>query len=96
MPKSKFINWYIQFEASNDVAKDIFGLTREELIEYLDVPDTVGATSRKRKTPEIYKYDELEFHFDDQEDGRVWLIYQDDLDGNVVVSLQAEDLDWSK
>jgi hypothetical protein len=53
--------------------------TRDELRRLLGEPDDVGGTSRKHPTPVIWKYGDIEYHFDsDREDGRVFLIYTED------------------
>ena len=39
------------------------GISREELVALLGEPDDVGGTSRKYRTPGVYKYDDVEFHF---------------------------------
>ena len=54
--------------------------TRDELRRHLGEPDAVGGTSRKQRVPLVWKYREIEFHFGP--DGRVWLIYTEDQDGN--------------
>ncbi len=55
------------------------GSTRDELRYHFGEPDHVGGASRKQRVPSIWKYDEFEFHFDDE--GRVWLIYTEGQDG---------------
>jgi hypothetical protein len=49
-------------------------MTRDELKAILGEPDDVGGTSRRYPKPAIWKYDELEFHFEQEPDGRLWLI----------------------
>jgi hypothetical protein len=57
-----------------------FGATRDELRGLLGEPGDRGGTSRKQTMPTIWKYGEIEYHFGP--DGRVWLIYTEDADGN--------------
>ena len=64
MPSSRFRLWYEELKKNQDAAKDVFGSTREELVRFLGQPDDVGGTSRKYKTPSVYKYDDLEFFFE--------------------------------
>jgi hypothetical protein len=56
------------------------GATRDDLLRTLGEPDDVGGTSRSRRVPSVWKYGEIEYHFG--RDGRVWLIYTEDSDGN--------------
>ncbi len=63
---------------SSDVAG--LGATRDELRQLLGEPDQVGGTSRRQRVPQIWKYGEIEYHFGT--DGRVWLVYSEDADGN--------------
>jgi hypothetical protein len=39
------------------------GMTRQELEAVLGIPDAVGGTSRKYRTPSILKYGDVEFVF---------------------------------
>jgi len=43
-----------------------FGLSEPEILALLGPPDDVGTTTRKRKRPLLWKYGEVEFHFDFQ------------------------------
>ncbi|WP_094710803.1 hypothetical protein [Hahella sp. CCB-MM4] len=49
--------------------------TKESVKGKLGDPDDVGGFFGKRKTPLIYKYDEIEFHFDT--DSSLFMIFQD-------------------
>lgn len=40
------------------------GMSREEVVALLGVPDQEGGTSRKYRTPSIFKYGNVEFHFE--------------------------------
>lgn len=39
------------------------GMSREEIQQALGAPDATGGTSRKQRTPSIYKYGDLELFF---------------------------------
>jgi hypothetical protein len=57
---------------------DLIGLgaTREELRRLLGEPTDTSVPSRREREASIWKYGEIEYHFDD--DGRVFLIYAED------------------
>ncbi len=59
------------------------GATREELRQLLGEPTRVGSCSRSQRQPMVWKYGDIEYHFGD--DGRVWLVYTEDADGNPIV-----------
>ncbi len=77
MPASDFKTWWESFRVSGDICPVRLGMTRDELKALLGEPDAVGGTSRKHRTPSIWKYDELEFHFGQESDGSLWLIYRE-------------------
>lgn len=54
------------------------GLTEDEVRALLGDPDATGGTSRRQRTPKIWKYGDVELHFDDQR--RVQLVFFDDFD----------------
>lgn len=64
------------------MAKGVAGLgaTHSELRQLLGEPDDVSLPSRKQREPMIWKYGEVEYHFG--RDGRVFLVYTEDADGN--------------
>jgi hypothetical protein len=72
-----------------DVIRRIrIGMTRAEVIEALGPPDDVGVTSRKYRTPSIFKYGEIELHFEPWKDGRLVRAYTEDEDRNGIVLLE--------
>ena len=48
--------------------------TREQVKEILGEPDLFSATSRKIKHPLIYKYNDTEFYFMSEKDGKCYYI----------------------
>ncbi len=58
------------------------GMTREEMRAALGEPDDCDNGSRRRKLPVVYKYSDIELHFDEGHDGRLWLVYLEDKDNN--------------
>ena len=75
MPSSEFKTWWESFRVTGDICPVRLGTTREELRAILGEPDDVGGTSRKYPNPAIWKYHNLEFHFEQGQDGTLWLIY---------------------
>jgi hypothetical protein len=64
------------------------GMTRDEVTAVLGPPDDVGGTSRKYRTPSIYKYGVIELHFEPWKSGKLVMAYTEDEEGNGVVLLQ--------
>lgn len=64
------------------------GMTRDEVVAVLGPPSKVGCTSRKYRTPSIYKYGEVELHFEPWKAGRLVRAYTEDVDGNGVTLLE--------
>jgi hypothetical protein len=56
------------------------GATREELRRRLGEPTDTSAPTRSQRQTMVWKYGEIEYHFSD--DGRVWLVYTEDAEGN--------------
>jgi hypothetical protein len=64
------------------------GATREELRQSLGEPTDTSAPTRSQREPRVWKYGDIEYHFG--EDGRVWLVYTEDAEGNPRVLGQLE------
>lgn len=64
------------------------GMTREEVVAALGPPDDTGGTSRKYRTPAIYKYGDIELHFEPWNTGRLLRAYTEDPDGNGITLLE--------
>jgi hypothetical protein len=63
-------------------------MTRQEVIRVLGQPEHTGSTSRKYRTPSVFKYGELELHFGQGPGGLLFLAYKEDEGGNGVVLLE--------
>ena len=61
---------------SGDFASVRLGMTREEVRARLGEPDDTGGALRKQRIPLVWKYGEVELHF--QPSGELFLIYWDD------------------
>ncbi len=64
------------------------GMSRSELHDLLGRPDQEGGTSRKYRTPSIYKYGDVQFVFpgaksaaDGESQGLLYAYVDDDVDG---------------
>lgn len=57
------------------------GMTRREVIDLLGLPEDLGGTSRKYRSPSILKYGQVELHFEPWKDGRLFLAYTEDEQG---------------
>lgn len=77
MPTPEFQSWWESFSRTGDICPLRLGMTRDELKAVLGEPDDVGVTSQRWRTPAIFKYAELEFHFGLGPHGLLELIYQE-------------------
>ncbi len=67
------------------------GMSREQVQELLGEPDDTGGNSRRHRVPTIWKYGDLELHFE-QGGNRLTLIHADDFDvlsGGEVLEIDA-------
>ncbi len=60
------------------LAKVSIGMTREEVIALFGPPEKMGGTTRKYRTPAIYEYGKIEFHFAPGKRGGLQLVYTED------------------
>ncbi len=63
------------------------GATRDELQRLLGDPTDTSIPTRRQRFPMIWKYGDVEYHFGT--DGRVFLVYSEDPDGNPVLYSQS-------
>ena len=77
-----FQSWWQDYKRSGRISPIRMDMTREEVRAVLGEPDDVGGTSRKHRTPAIWKYGDVEFHFDYTAGGRLFLIYREDEAGH--------------
>jgi hypothetical protein len=63
-------------------------MTRNEVVAAIGEPDDTGGTSRKHRTPSIFKYGRIELFFEASQDGKLTMAYTEDEDGNGTVLLQ--------
>jgi hypothetical protein len=59
-----------------DVLNSIrLGMTREEVVATLGIPDDVSTPSRRDRLPAIYKYGDIELYFGPGKVGKLWMAY---------------------
>lgn len=51
------------------------GMTRQQVVTVLGKPDDVSVLTRKERQPSIYKYGEIELHFEPGDAGGLFLVY---------------------
>jgi hypothetical protein len=51
------------------------GMTREEVVAVPGKPDDVSVPSRRDRPPAIYKYGEIELHFEPGDAGTLYMAY---------------------
>lgn len=72
------------------VSKVRIGMTRDEVLGSLGPPDDVGGTSRKYRTPSVFRYGRTEIHFEPWKTGRLNMVYIEDDNGDGQVLLAAD------
>jgi hypothetical protein len=91
MSSSGFQSWWESFRVTGDICPVRLGMTRDELKAILGEPDNVGGTTRKHPTPAIWKYNDVEFHFELGSHGKLWLIYRE-FDNLPQISIRLTDV----
>lgn len=61
----------------DQISHQLIGLSRDEVVAILGNPDVTGGTSRKYKTPSIFKYGNIELHFQPWKDGLLCMIWDE-------------------
>ena len=90
MPSETFESWWCDFRDTGDICPITLGCSRDELRAVLGPPDETGGNSRKYRTSAIWKYGDLEFHFGPKSTDVLWLIYMENDEGIVVVSIPRQ------
>jgi hypothetical protein len=70
--------WWGQYERTGAIAPIQFGMTRDDLCSFFGEPDTTARGFRRRPFMGIWKFGQVEFHFDTR--GRLYQIYTEDED----------------
>lgn len=67
------INIYYFLKTGNfsEFREIYYGMRKQALLDVLGEPESVNNPSRKQKIPSIYFYGNIEFHFDNEEEGRL-------------------------
>ena len=71
------------------LARVRIGMTREEVLAALGPPDDTGGTSRKYRSPCIYRFGRIELHFEPRKAGKLDMVYTEDDDGHGHVLLKG-------
>jgi len=64
------------------------GMTRDEVVAALGPPDDMAGTTRKYRTPRVYRYGRIEVYFEPWKAGRLHMVYTEDDEGNGHVLLE--------
>ena len=88
MSSREFQEWWERFQITGDICPLSLGMSREELRRLFGDPEVTGGTSRKHRTPAIWKYGDLEFHFGLRAEDPLWLIYME-RDGVTKISISS-------
>lgn len=87
MASEAFHKWRMRLRQTGDICPLRLGMTREQVRSILGDPDDTGGTSRKHRTPAIWKYEEIEFHFGPKRNDMLSLIYTDTENTQGIASL---------
>lgn len=75
-----FNNWWSGYERTGSISPLQLGMTRDEIRVLFGEPDDASISLRRRNPlVGIWKFGQIEFHFDAE--GRLWLIYTEQKDG---------------
>jgi hypothetical protein len=75
---SAFNDWWEHCERTGAIAPVQLGMTRDDLRSFFGEPDNTARGFRRRPLMGIWKFGQIEFHFDT--DGRLYQIYTEDED----------------
>ena len=73
-----FIDWWAQYERTGAIIPVQLGMTRDNLRGLFGEPDATAQGFRRRPLMGIWRFGQIEFHFD--ADGRLYQIYMEDED----------------
>lgn len=88
MAGPEYKRWFATFSSTGDICPIRLGMGREDVKNILGKPDDKGGISSRRTIPAIWVYEGLEFHFDYTNEYRLSLIYRDDPNGMVEISIK--------
>ena len=72
------VEWeQVPADASQITKKLRIGMTRQEVVSILGEPDEIGGSSKKYQAPSIFKYGEIELHFEQSTHGELRRIYME-------------------
>jgi hypothetical protein len=70
-----------------DLSKARIGMSRDEVIATFGEPELQGGTSRKYRTPSVFRYGRIEFWFEEWKSGGLRSVHQVDEVGSYVRQL---------
>jgi hypothetical protein len=91
MKRKAFHEWQQQLGRTGNIGPVSLGMTRSELRALFGIPDDVGSSWRRQKEPLIWRYGEVEFHFSSDANRGLVLIYAEEGDGAVRLSIPPAD-----
>ena len=78
MATKKIENWRKKLFETRDITPFLLGkTTQENIIAEFGYPDTTS-TMKKNGRPLIFKYEDIEFHFDSENEFALYLVYSDE------------------
>ena len=73
-------------QAKEITSKVSIGMRKNQVVDILGEPDDISIYKRNR--PFVYKYKDVELHFDKGENPKLWMIYAEDENHNPIFSLR--------
>ena len=87
MPGESFAQWLRVLGETGNISPLRLGMSRDELRALFGDPDDVGGTSRRQRTPTVWLYGTIEFHFGSGPDAGLELIFEKNAHGGVRLSI---------
>jgi hypothetical protein len=86
MANIEFKNWRKTLLQASRIEPLRLGMTQEDLRAVFGEPDDMSSDSIKGR-PLIFKYDDIEFHFDDRYGHKLFLIFSENEDNGVKLNI---------
>lgn len=88
LASESFTRWRETLFRTRTIAPLRFGASQKDVTALFGSPDDVSFSKRGR--PVIFKYADIEFHFDYQQGHRLFLVYAEDKEGEPCLSIMEE------
>jgi hypothetical protein len=90
MASAEYKKWRERFDSTGRIDPLELGQTRKEIEDFLGTPDDTSVPPRNKRLPQIFKYEEMELHFENGIEGGLHLIFEHSKDGYVSTSIKKQ------